>query len=60
MNQRTITLPFKKETDNTLQFQAGDRKPDDCWVPTIYVKKTAFDKDEPWPDEITVTLDFKQ
>lgn len=48
----SVTLPFKKETKNSWQFQAeGDQH----LIPTLYVKKSAFDSDTP-PASITLTV----
>ncbi len=41
MAKHELTLPFKKETKNALQYQAEDRT-DGCLVPTLYVMKRAF------------------
>lgn len=57
MSKTTVTLPFKKETKNALQYQAEDRTM--CTLPTLYVMKAAFpdcpDK-KPWPDQIEVIV----
>ena len=44
-----IKMQYKKSTKNTYVFEAQDSE-----VPSLYIKKTAFDKQ---PASITVTIE---
>ena len=51
MNDFTITLDYQKSTKGTHVFGS---KAKDCPVPTLYIKRTAFQGDP--PSTITITV----
>lgn len=52
MKKLTISMKYVKSTPGTHVYEATDKK--DALVPTIYVKKAAFDGDP--PDTITLNI----
>lgn len=51
----TVTLPFKKETKNMLQFQAENDAKKSVAVPTLYITKESFPGGI--PDSIKITVE---
>lgn len=52
----TVTLPFKKETKNMLQFQSPDDDKTSATIPTLYVSKGLFKEGE-WPAALKITVE---
>ena len=50
--RKAIKLPLKKETANTIQYQAADADKPTASIPTIYIRKT--DLPDPWPAFINI------
>lgn len=50
----TVTLPFKKETKNMIQFQADPDDKKAAAVPTLYVSKESFPGELPSAIKVTV------
>lgn len=51
-----VTLPFKKETKNMLQYQASDDDKKGAAIPTLYVSKELFTPGE-WPPSLKITVE---
>ena len=51
-----VTLPFKKETKNMLQYQASDDDKKGAAIPTLYVSKDLFTQGE-WPPFLKIAVE---
>lgn len=54
---KSCTIPFEKETKNMLQFQMPKDKRDTVPIPTVYIRKDAFDSSKPWPTKIKISFE---
>lgn len=56
--KKVITLEFEKETPGTYRFKEINET-EELIVPSLYIKKRAFEEEEERPEKITVTIESK-
>lgn len=52
--EKTLKFEYSKETKNTFVYSEIAPEDEEVSVPTLYIKKSAFEEER--PDEIIVTI----